>query len=92
MSSKDLYKSFNIVANNFIRVKAINVIYIKKLSNVLKDYNSIKAIIRNIEVNSDDRSQGLVTLNNKAHESLIRKIYVDSNLISIKTNFVKVRI
>ena len=84
-------KTFDAAANGFARAEAINAVYIKRLSDALRDGNPIRAIIRNTGTNSDGRSQGLMTPSSEAHEALIRKVYSDSDLIPSETGYVEVR-
>lgn len=92
LSPEGSCKTFDAAADGFARAEAINAVYIKKLSDALRDANPIRAIIRNTGVNSDGRSQGLMTPSSEAHEALIRKVYSDSGLIPSETGYVEVRI
>ena len=85
-------KTFDAAADGFARAEAINAIYIKKLSDALRDSNPIRAIIRNTGTNSDGKTQGLMTPNSGAHEALIRKVYSDSGLLPSDTGYVEVKI
>ena len=91
LSPEGSCRSFDTAADGFARAEAINAIYIKKLSDALRDANPIRAIIRNTGTNSDGRSQGLMTPNSDAHEALIRKVYNDSALAPSETGYVEVR-
>ena len=92
LSPEGSCKTFDAVADGFVRAEAINAIYIKKLSDALRDGNPIRAIIRNTGTNSDGKSQGLMTPSGGAHEALIRKVYADSGLIPSDTGYVEVKI
>lgn len=92
LSPEGSCKTFDAAADGFARAEAINAIYIKKLSDALRDNNPIRAIIRNTGTNSDGKSQGLMTPSSEAHEALIRKVYSDSGLIPSETGYVEVRI
>ena len=92
LSPKGSCTTFDAAADGFARAEAINAIYIKKLSNALRDANPIRAIIRNTGTNSDGRSRGLMTPSSEAHEALIRKTYADSGLAPSETGYVEVRV
>ncbi|KAF6241032.1 hypothetical protein HO173_000826 [Letharia columbiana] len=89
LSPEGSCKTFDAAADGFARAEAINAIYIKKLSDALRDNNPIRAIIRNTGTNSDGKSQGLMTPSSEAHEALIRKVYSDSGLIPSETGYVE---
>ena len=90
LSPEGSCKTFDADANGYARGEAINAIYIKLLDQAIRDNNPIRAIIRNTGVNSDGKSQGLVTPNSSAQETLMRKVYADINLDPGKTAFVEV--
>lgn len=90
LSPEGSCKTFDAAADGFARGEAINAIYIKRLSDALKDANPIRAIIRNTGTNSDGRTQGLMTPSSEAHEALIRKTYADSVLSPSETGYVEV--
>ncbi len=92
LSSDGSCKTFDAAVDGFARAEAINVIYVKRLSDALRDGNPIRAIIRNTGTNSDGKSQGLTTPRSEAHEALIRKVYSDSGLIPSETGYVEVRV
>ena len=64
-------------ADGFARTETLNAVYVKRLSDALKDGNPIRAIIRNTETHNDDRSQELMTPHTETQEALIRKVYAD---------------
>ena len=92
LSPEGSCKTFDAAADGFARAEAINAIYVKKLSDALKDGNPIRAIIRSTGTNSDGKSQGLMTPSSEAHEALMRKVYSDSGLKPSETGYVEVRI
>ena len=91
LSPEGSCKTFDAAADGYARAEAINAIYIKKLSDALKDGNPVRAIIRNTGSNSDGRSQGFMTPSSEAHEALIRKVYSESNLLPSETGYIEVR-
>lgn len=90
LSPEGSCKTFDAAADGFARAEAINVVYVKLLDDAIRDGNPIRAIIRNTGTNSDGKSQGLMTPNGAAHESLMRKVYADAGLPPHETAFVEV--
>jgi acyl transferase domain-containing protein len=85
-------KSFDASANGFARAEGITAIYIKRLSDALRDGNPVRAVIRGTAANSDGRSQGLMSPSTQAHEALMRKVYRQAGLDPRETAFVEVRV
>lgn len=83
-------KTFDAAADGYARAEAITAIYIKPLSDAIRDGNPIRAIVRATAVNCDGRSVSLVTPNGAAHEALMRKAYRDVGLDPKDTAFVEV--
>ncbi|KAL8901142.1 MAG: hypothetical protein Q9207_005345 [Kuettlingeria erythrocarpa] len=82
-------KTFDAAADGFARAEAINAVYVKTLDDALRDGNPIRAIIRNTGINSDGKSQGLMTPSSDSHEALMRKVYLDAQLDPRETGFVE---
>ncbi|KAJ3526674.1 hypothetical protein NM208_g11075 [Fusarium decemcellulare] len=82
-------KSFSADANGYGRGEAITAIYIKPLSEALKDNNPIRAVIRATATNHDGKTPGLTHPNTHAHESMMKKAYKDAGLDVSKTGFVE---
>jgi acyl transferase domain-containing protein len=84
-------RTFDASANGYARGEAINAIYIKKLSDAIRDHDPIRAIVRATAVNCDGRSAGLSQPNPEAHERLIRRAYARAGLTDFsETPFVEV--
>ena len=67
--------TFDASADGYSRGEAINGIYIKKLSDAIRDGNPIRAIIRSTSTNSDGKTQGIACPSVQSHESMIRQAY-----------------
>lgn len=83
-------KTFDASADGYVRAEAITAIYIKPLSDALRDGNPVRAIIKGTSTNCDGRSVSLVTPNGDAQEALMRKAYSDAGLDPGDTAFVEV--
>ncbi|KAI4122746.1 MAG: hypothetical protein LQ338_005639 [Usnochroma carphineum] len=66
-------KSFDADADGYARGEAVSALYIKKLSDALRDGDPVRAIIRSTCVNNDGKTVGLTSPNTEAHEALIRR-------------------
>ncbi|SPN98494.1 related to polyketide synthase [Cephalotrichum gorgonifer] len=82
-------KTFDEKANGFARAEAITSVYVKPLGAALRDGNPIRAVIRGTGTNSDGRSKGLLSPNDKAQEALMRKVYFDNGLDPGDTAYVE---
>ena len=83
-------KTFDEKADGFARAEAITAVYIKRLDDAIRDGNPIRSIIRGTGINSDGKSQSLMSPNGKSHEALMRKVYLDAGLDPQDTAFVEV--
>ncbi|KAJ5106839.1 hypothetical protein N7456_003514 [Penicillium angulare] len=68
-------KSFDAAADGYARGEAVSAIYIKKLSQALADGDPIRSVIRGTSVNTDGRTQGMLTPSSISQEALIRRAY-----------------
>ncbi|KAI1808923.1 hypothetical protein F4811DRAFT_566518 [Daldinia bambusicola] len=89
MSPEGSCKTFDARADGYGRGEAVNAIYIKPLSDAIRDGNPIRAIIRNTGVNQDGQSTGLFATSIVAQEALMRKAYVDAGLDPAETAMVE---
>ncbi|KAI8944142.1 hypothetical protein F4801DRAFT_600379 [Xylaria longipes] len=89
MSPEGSCKTFDARADGYGRGEAVNAIYIKPLSDAIRDGNPIRAIIRNTGVNQDGQSTGLFATSIVAQEALMRKAYADAGLNPTETAMVE---
>ncbi|KAI0469623.1 hypothetical protein F4859DRAFT_523012 [Xylaria cf. heliscus] len=89
MSPEGSCKTFDARADGYGRGEAVNAIYIKPLSDAIRDGNPIRAIIRNTGVNQDGQSTGLFATSVVAQEALMRKAYADAGLDPTETAMVE---
>ena len=66
-------KSFDASADGYARGEAVSALYIKKLSDAIRDGDPIRAVIRSTCVNNDGKTVGLTSPSTEAHEALIRR-------------------
>jgi acyl transferase domain-containing protein/NADPH:quinone reductase-like Zn-dependent oxidoreductase/SAM-dependent methyltransferase len=83
-------KSFDADADGYARGEAINAIYIKRLSDALRDGNPIRAIIRAISSNCDGKTPGITVPSSESHEAMIRQAYLSAGISDLgQTPFVE---
>ena len=73
LSSTGSCKSFDADADGYARGEAISALYVKKLSDAVRDGDPIRAVIRSTCVNHDGKTAGLTSPSTEAHEALIRR-------------------
>jgi acyl transferase domain-containing protein/2-polyprenyl-3-methyl-5-hydroxy-6-metoxy-1,4-benzoquinol methylase len=90
LSPEGSCKTFSADADGYARAEAINAIYIKPLSQAIRDGNPIRAIIRATATNSDGKTPGISVPNADAHERLMRHAYSRAGLKDLsETAFVE---
>ncbi|KAL2828561.1 hypothetical protein BJY01DRAFT_261540 [Aspergillus pseudoustus] len=84
-------RSFDASANGYARGEAINAIFIKRLSDAMRDNDPVRAVVRGTAINCDGQSAGLSLPNPAAHETMIRRAYEVAGLggKSLETPFVE---
>ncbi|KAH8677742.1 putative polyketide synthase [Xylariales sp. PMI_506] len=80
LSPRGMCSTFDASADGYARGEAVNMILVKKLSHALRDNDPIRAIIRGSAVNSNGRTNGLLTPNPAAQEALIRRTYAAAGI------------
>ncbi|KAH7021375.1 KR domain-containing protein [Microdochium trichocladiopsis] len=68
-------KTFDADADGYARGEAVNVIYVKRLTEAIRDGNPVRAVIRGTYSNSDGKKSGLTMPSFEGHAALIRKTY-----------------
>ncbi|KAF1974061.1 hypothetical protein BU23DRAFT_532398 [Bimuria novae-zelandiae CBS 107.79] len=72
--------SFDERANGFARGEGIGVVMLKRLSDAVRDNDTIRAVIRSTASNSDGRTPGITQPSSERQEELIRYAYEKANL------------
>lgn len=73
MSPSALCKTFDADADGYARGEAVSAIYVKKLSDAIRDGDPIRSVVRSTAVNAGGKSSTLTAPNTAAHEALIRR-------------------
>ncbi|KFA70061.1 Atr6 [Stachybotrys chlorohalonatus IBT 40285] len=81
-SSTGRCHSFDAKADGYCRSEAVNAVYLKRLSDALRDGDPVRAVIRGTANNSDGRTPGLHSPNSDAQAAAIRAAYADAGIDS----------
>ncbi|KAK1966752.1 putative hybrid NRPS/PKS enzyme [Colletotrichum sublineola] len=73
-------KMWDITADGYARGEGICAMFLKPLSQALRDGNRVDALIRETGINSDGRTQGITQPSATAQTALIRKTYRNAGL------------
>lgn len=74
-------------ANGYARGEGFGVAVIKRLSDAVRDGNTVRAVIRATRLNQDGRTPGLTNPSGDAHKALIREAYREHNIDLEPTRF-----
>ena len=74
--------SFDAKADGYCRAEAVNAVYLKRLSDALRDGDPIRAVIRGTANNSNGRTPGIHSPNAEAQAAAIRAAYADAGIDS----------
>ncbi|KAF3904083.1 hypothetical protein ABW20_dc0102273 [Dactylellina cionopaga] len=89
LSKTSTCHSFDASADGYGRADAVGVLYLKRLSDAIRDGDPIRSVIRATAVNSNGKTQG-ITLPSADHQvKVIRKAYVKAGLSVDKTTYVE---
>ncbi|KAF4914963.1 Highly reducing polyketide synthase alt5 [Colletotrichum fructicola] len=72
--------SFDEKANGYARGEGIAVVILKRVSDAIRDGNTIRGIIRNIGCNQDGKSPGVTMPTAEAQSSLMNRLYTEAGL------------
>lgn len=90
LSPTGMCKTFDAKADGYARGEAINALYIKPLSDALRDGDPIRAIIRATATNCDGKTPGMACPSAESHESMMRRAYQVAGLSDLsETAFVE---
>lgn len=73
MSLNARCSTFDANADGYARGEAVSAIYVKKLSDAIRDGDPVRSVIRSTAVNAGGKSSTLTAPNTSAHEALIRR-------------------
>ncbi len=73
MSPTGACKTFDAAADGYARGEAVSAIYIKKLSDAIRDGDPVRSVVRSTCINSGGTAATLTSPSTAAHEALIRR-------------------
>jgi len=79
--------SFDHRANGYARGEGIGSVIIKRLSQAVRDGDTVRAVVRGTGVNQDGRTPGITLPSREAQETLIRETYAKSGLDLAQTRY-----
>lgn len=82
-------KTFDTAADGFARGEGCGVILLKRLSDAIRDKDSILAVIKASAINSDGKSAGLTVPNGKSQEDVMRKALSQTALSSHDISYIE---
>ena len=83
-------RTFDADADGYVRAEAVNMLYIKRLDDAVRDGNPIRAIIRSTASNFDGKTAGIAQPSAESQEALIRGCYEAAGLCDFgETAFVE---
>ncbi|KAI8177403.1 Highly reducing polyketide synthase FUM1 [Colletotrichum sp. SAR 10_75] len=68
-------RTFDAGADGYARGEAVNVVYLKRLSDAIRDGNPVRAVIRGTSSNADGKTPSLTIPSFESHEAMIRRAY-----------------
>src|SRR5262249_34462559 len=82
-------KTFDAAADGYVRGEGCGVVVLKRVSEAIKNGDSILAIIRGSAVNQDGRSSGLTVPNGLAQQAVIRAALSDAGVEPQQVSYVE---
>lgn len=79
--------SFDERGNGYARGEGLAVLVLKRVTDAVRDGNTIRAVIRSTGSNEDGRTPGITQPSREAQEQLIRDTYAKANLSMSLTRF-----
>jgi acyl transferase domain-containing protein len=80
LSPDGICHTFDHRANGYARGEGVGVLVIKKLSDALRDQDTIRAVIRGTHINQDGKTPSITVPSASAQASLIRETYRKAGL------------
>ncbi|GFF95380.1 hypothetical protein CNMCM8927_008449 [Aspergillus lentulus] len=82
--------TFDSKADGYIKAEAVNMVYLKRLSDAINDKDPIRAIIRGTATNSDGWTAGIASPNPEAQSAAIRQAYQNAGITDLSlTSYVE---
>lgn len=82
-------KTFDQQANGYSRGEGGAIVMLKRLSDAIKDQNTIHAVIRGSALNQDGKSNGLTAPNGRAQKAVIQKAMKVANVLPLAVSYIE---
>ncbi|MBI3243486.1 MAG: type I polyketide synthase, partial [Chloroflexi bacterium] len=82
-------KTFDALANGYVRGEGCGVVVLKRLSDALAAGDTILALVRGSAINQDGRSNGLTAPHGPSQEAVIRAALADAKLEPGDVNYIE---
>ncbi len=89
MSPDGRCKTFDADANGYVRGEGCGLVVLKRLSDAVRDGDTIHALVRGSAVNQDGRSNGLTAPNGPAQQAVIRRALVAAGATPAQLGYVE---
>ncbi|KAI1762472.1 putative polyketide synthase [Hypoxylon sp. FL1150] len=83
--------TFDAKADGYIKAEAVNMLYLKRLDDAIRDKDPIRAVIRGSATNSDGRTVGIASPDSEAQARVTRQAYANAGLAELikETSYVE---
>ncbi|KAI1773059.1 putative polyketide synthase [Hypoxylon cercidicola] len=82
--------TFDAKADGYIKAEAVNMLYLKRLDDAIRDKDPIRAVIRGSATNSDGRTIGIASPDSEAQARVTRQAYANAGISDLKaTSYVE---
>lgn len=71
---------FDAKADGYIKAEGVNSVYLKRLSDAIRDGDPIRAVIRGSASSSNGRTMGIVRPDSAAQAETIRRAYANAGI------------
>ncbi|PYI01585.1 polyketide synthase [Aspergillus sclerotiicarbonarius CBS 121057] len=89
LSPDSVSHTFDESANGYGRAEAVSALYLKRLSDAIKDKDPIRSVIRGTAINGNGRTSGIFQPSIKSQKAVIRTAYRRAGLVPDETDYIE---
>ncbi|KAI3340056.1 putative polyketide synthase [Ustulina deusta] len=89
ISNSATCRTFDATADGYGRAEGVGALYLKRLSDAIRDRDPIRSVIRGTAVNSNGRTPGVMQPSSDGQELVIRKAYARAGILVYDTDYVE---